>query len=83
MKTCKRALRGHLAEFGFVSGALPHDALLERMRIRASAICKIVSEAPAEALPELARAPLSGFIDGVAQINRATRRHRKAASGLA
>ena len=24
------ALRAHLAEFGFISGALPHDALLER-----------------------------------------------------
>jgi len=30
----------------------------------------IVSEAPVEALPELARAPLSGFIDGIVQINR-------------
>jgi transposase len=55
------ALRGHLAEFGFVAakgiGNLPD-------------LITIVSEAPAEALPELARAPLLGFIDGVAQINR-------------
>jgi transposase len=55
------ALRGHLAEFGFIAakgiGKLPD-------------LIEIVSEAPAEALPELARAPLSGFIDGIALINR-------------
>ncbi len=55
------ALRAHLAEFGFVAakgiGKLPD-------------LIKIVSEAPAEALPEMARAPLSGFIDAIAQINR-------------
>ena len=69
------ALRAHLAEFGFISGALPHDALLERI-VAAKGIGKlpdlieIVSEAPAEALPEMARAPLSGFIDAIALINR-------------
>ena len=55
------ALRAHLAEFGFVAakgiGKLPD-------------LIKIVSEAPAEALPEMARAPLSGFIDAIALINR-------------
>ncbi len=55
------ALRGHLAEFGFIAdkgiGRLPD-------------LIKIVSEAPAEELPELARAPLSGFIDSIAQVNR-------------
>jgi len=55
------ALRGHLAEFGFVAakgiGNLPE-------------LTKIVSEAPAEALPELARAPLSGFLDAIALINQ-------------
>jgi transposase len=55
------ALRAHLAEFGFVAdkgiGNLPD-------------LIKIVSEASAEALPELARVPLLGFIAGVAQINR-------------
>jgi len=43
------ALRAHLAEFGFVAakgiGKLPE-------------LIEIVSEAPAEALPEMARAPL-------------------------
>jgi len=55
------ALRAHLAEFGFVAakgiGKLPD-------------LIKIVSEAPAEALPEMARAPLSGFIDAIALIDR-------------
>jgi len=54
------ALRAHLAEFGFVAakgiGKLPD-------------LIKIVSEAPAEALPEMGRAPLSGFLDAIAQIN--------------
>ena len=69
------ALRAHLAEFGFISGALPHDALLERI-VAAKGICKlpdlikIVSEAPAEALPKMARAPLLGFIDAIALINQ-------------
>ena len=55
------ALRAHLAEFGFVA---------------AKGICKlpdlikIVSEAPAEALPKMARAPLLGFIDAIALINQ-------------
>jgi transposase len=67
------ALRGHLAEFGFFSGALPHGALLERT-VAAKGIgklpdlIKIVSEAPAEALPEMARAALSGFLDTIALI---------------
>ena len=43
------ALRGHLAEFGFVAakgiGKLPD-------------LIEIVHEAPAEALPDLVRAPL-------------------------
>ena len=55
------ALRAHLAEFGFVAakgiGKLPD-------------LIEIVSEAPAEALPEMARAPLSGFLDAIALINR-------------
>jgi len=55
------ALRAHLAEFGFVAakgiGKLPEWI-------------EIVSEAPAEALPEMARAPLSGFLDAIALINR-------------
>jgi len=55
------ALRAHLAEFGFVAakgiGKLPE-------------LIEIVSEAPAEALPEMARAPLSGFLDAIALINR-------------
>ena len=55
------ALRGHLAEFGFVA-AKGIGNLRE--------LTKIVSEAPAEALPELARAPLSGFLDAIALINQ-------------
>ena len=55
------ALRAHLAEFGFVAakgiGKLPD-------------LIEIVSEAPAEALPEMARAPLSGFIAAIALINQ-------------
>lgn len=55
------ALRGHLAEFGFVAakgiGKLPE-------------LIEIVNEAPAEALPEMARAALSGFLDAIALINR-------------
>lgn len=54
------ALRAHLAEFGFVAakgiGKLPD-------------LIKIVSEAPAEALPDMVRAALSGFLDTIAQIN--------------
>jgi transposase len=53
------ALRGHLAEFGFVAakgiGKLPD-------------LIKIVSEAPVEALPEMACAALSGFLDAIALI---------------
>jgi transposase len=55
------ALRAHLAEFGFIAakgiGKLPD-------------LIEIVSEAPAEALPDMARAPLSGFLDAIALINR-------------
>jgi len=55
------ALRAHLAEFGFVAakgiGKLPD-------------LIEIVSEAPAEALPEMARAPLLGFLDAIALINQ-------------
>ena len=55
------ALRAHLAEFGFVAakgiGKLPD-------------LIKIVSEATAEALPEMVRAALSGFLDAIALINR-------------
>ena len=55
------ALRGHLAEFGFIAakgiGNLPE-------------LTKIVSEAPAEALPELARIALSGILDAIALINQ-------------
>src|SRR6516165_10941079 len=54
------ALRAHLAEFGFVAGKgigkLPD-------------LVKIVSEAPAEALPEMVRATLSGFLNAIALIN--------------
>jgi transposase len=54
------ALRAHLAEFGFVAakgiGKLPD-------------LIKIVSEAPAAALPEMARTPLSGFLDAIALLN--------------
>lgn len=51
------ALRAHLAEFGFVAGKgigkLPD-------------LIKIVSEAPAEALPDMVRATLSGLLDMIA-----------------
>jgi transposase len=54
------ALRSHLAEFGFVAakgiGKLPD-------------LIKIVSKAPAEALPDMVRAALSGFLDAIAAIN--------------
>ena len=54
------ALRGHLAEFGFVAakgiGKLPD-------------LARIVGEAAAGGLPELVRAPLSGFLDAIALIN--------------
>ncbi len=54
------ALRGHLAEFGFIAakgiGKLPD-------------LIKIVSEAPKEALPDMVRAALSGFLDAIALIN--------------
>lgn len=50
------ALRAHLAEFGFIAakglGKLPD-------------LIKIVSEAPKEALPEMVRATLSGFLDAI------------------
>jgi len=53
------ALRAHLAEFGFVAGKgigkLPD-------------LVKIVCEAPAEALPDMVRATLSGFLDTIAAI---------------
>ncbi len=54
------ALRSHLAEFGFIAakgiGKLPD-------------LIKIVSEAPKEALPDVARAALSGFLDTIAAID--------------
>jgi transposase len=54
------ALRAHLAEFGFVAakgiGKLPD-------------LIGIVSKAPAEALPAIVRAVLSGLIDAIALIN--------------
>jgi transposase len=54
------ALRSHLAEFGFVAakgiGKLPD-------------LAKIVSETPAEALPDMVRAALSGFLDAIALLN--------------
>jgi transposase len=54
------ALRAHLAEFGFIAakgiGKLPD-------------LIKIVSEAPAEALPDMVRATLSGFLDAITLIN--------------
>jgi transposase len=54
------ALRAHLAEFGFIAakgiGKLPD-------------LVKIVSEAPKEALPDMVRAALSGFLDAIALIN--------------
>ncbi len=53
------ALRGHLAEFGFVAakgiGRLPD-------------LIKIVSEASKEALPEMVRATLSGLLDAIVLI---------------
>jgi transposase len=53
------ALRAHLAEFGFIAakgiGKLPD-------------LIKIVSEAPAAALPDMVRATLSGFLDTIAAI---------------
>ena len=67
------ALRAHLAEFGIFSGALPHDALLERTVAgkgigKLPDLIKIVCEAPAEALPDMVRATLSGFLDTIAAI---------------
>jgi len=54
------ALRSHLAEFGFIAakgiGKLPD-------------LIKIVSEAPKEALPDMVRAALSGFLDTIAALN--------------
>jgi len=54
------ALRSHLAEFGFVAakgiGKLPE-------------LIKIVKEAPAEALPDMVRAALSGFLEAIAVLN--------------
>ena len=54
------ALRSHLAEFGFIAakgiGKLPD-------------LIEIVSEAPKEALPDMVRAALSGFLDSIALIN--------------
>lgn len=50
------ALRGHLAEFGFVAakgiGRLPD-------------LIELVSEAPKETLPDMVRATLSGFLDAI------------------
>ena len=55
------ALRAHLSEFGFVAatgiGKLPD-------------LIEIVHEAPAEALPDLVRAPLLAFIGAIALINQ-------------
>ena len=68
------ALRAHLAEFGFFSGALPHGALLERT-VAAKGIGKlpdliaIASEAPAGALPDMARSVLLGLIETIALIS--------------
>ncbi len=54
------ALRGHLAEFGFIAakgiGKLPE-------------LMKIVAEAPAERLPDMVRAALSGMLDAIAALN--------------
>lgn len=54
------SLRGHLAEFGFIAGKgiskLPD-------------LIKIVSEAPAAALPDMVRAALSGLLDAIALLN--------------
>jgi transposase len=55
------ALRAHLAEFGFIAargiGKLPD-------------LLKIVNEAPADALPDMVRATLSGFLDAIAVISQ-------------
>jgi hypothetical protein len=64
------ALRGHLAEFGHFSGALPHVALLERTvaakgLAKLPDLIKIVSLAPKAALPDMVRATLSGFLDAI------------------
>ena len=53
------ALRAHLAEFGFVASK-GIGKLLD--------LAKIVSEAPAEALPDMVRATLSGLLDTIALI---------------
>ena len=54
------ALRSQLAEFGFIAakgiGKLPD-------------LIKIVNEAPKEALPDMVRATLSGFLDAIAALN--------------
>ena len=54
------ALRSQLAEFGFVAakgiGKFPD-------------LIKIVNEAPKEALPDMVRATLSGFLDTIAALN--------------
>ncbi len=55
------ALRAHLAEFGFVA-AKGIGKLKD--------LIKIVSEATAEALPEMARAALLSFLEAIALINR-------------
>ena len=54
------ALRAHLAEFGFIAAKGIH---------KLPDLIKIVSEAAAEALPSMARAALSGFLDAIALIN--------------
>jgi transposase len=54
------ALRAHLAEFGFIAAKGIH---------KLPELIEIVSEAPAEALPEMTRSVLSGFLDGIALIN--------------
>lgn len=55
------ALRAHLAEFGFIAAKGIH---------KLPDLIKIVSEAPAVALPEMTRAVLSGFLDAIALINQ-------------
>lgn len=55
------ALRGHLAEFGFIAAKGIH---------KLPDLVKIVSEAPAGSLPEMTRAVLSGFLDGIALITQ-------------
>jgi transposase len=55
------ALRAHLAEFGFIAAKGIHNL---------PDLIKIVSEASAEALPEMTRAVLSGFIDAITLINQ-------------